>query len=105
MPGRTQLEHASTPAATGPSPPSPAKLTVHRAAAAMGVSVYTLRQLVADGTSPAYTIGPHPQSQPRFTLDDCLAWRDDPVAYQAVRAERMAALAATGTTNATPTTR
>lgn len=102
MPRRDQLEHASTPAATRAVARRVTGLTWWRAAAAMGVSVYELRQLVADGTSPAYAIGPYPQSQPRFTRDDCLAWRDDRVAYQAVRAERMAALAAAGTTDATP---
>jgi len=105
MPGRTQLEHASTPAATGPSPHRPAGLTWWRAAAAMGVSVYELRQLVAAGTSPAYARGPYTQSQPRFGREDVVAWRNDPVGYQLVRAQRMADLAANGTTGPTPRTR
>ena len=53
MPRRDQLEHASTPAATRAVARRVTGLTWWRAAAAMGVSVYDLRQLVADGTSPA----------------------------------------------------
>jgi len=68
-----------------------------RAAAHLGVSLATLRRLMAAGTSPAFvkTRGDHKQSPVLFPRAECDAWLADRPGYLAVRPARMAALAAT----------
>ncbi len=66
-----------------------------RAAAHLGVSLATLRRLMAAGTSPAFvkTRGDHKQSPVLFPRVECDAWLADRAGYLAARPARMAALA------------
>lgn len=67
-----------------------------RAAAHIGVSLPTLRRMMAAGTSPAYmkTRGDHRQSPVLFPVAELDAWLDDRAGYLANRSARMAALTA-----------